>query len=67
MHVAVTSRGGPQIFTLAVCTFYVRCGRIDSVWEDILHLSELHGVFGTHVNWWLRCKDSKAWKNSSQA
>jgi hypothetical protein len=29
--------------------------------EDLLHLSELHEVFGTYVNWWLWCKDRKAW------
>jgi hypothetical protein len=34
---------------------------IEKVREDLLHLSELHGVFGTYINWWVRCKDRKAW------
>ncbi len=24
--------------------------------EDLRYLSELHGVFGTYINWWLSCK-----------
>jgi hypothetical protein len=29
--------------------------------EDPLNLSELDGVFGTYINWWVRCKGTKAW------
>jgi hypothetical protein len=41
-------------------------GRPPKTWrknvrEDLLHLSELYGVFGTYINWWVRCKGSKAW------
>jgi hypothetical protein len=34
---------------------------IGSVREDLVHLSELHGVFGTYMNCWLQCKDRKSW------
>jgi hypothetical protein len=34
---------------------------IEYVREDLVHLSELHGVFGTYMNWWLQCKDRKSW------
>jgi hypothetical protein len=34
---------------------------IENVREDLLHLSGLHGVFGTYINWWVRCQDTKAW------
>jgi hypothetical protein len=33
---------------------------IEYVREDLVHLSELHGVFGTYMNWWLQCKDRKS-------
>jgi hypothetical protein len=29
--------------------------------EGLLYLSDLHGVFGTYINWWLLCRDGKAW------
>ncbi len=35
---------------------------IECVREDLVQFSKLHGVFGTYMNWWLECKDSKAWK-----
>ncbi len=34
---------------------------IEYVREDLVHLSELHGVFGTYMNWWSQCKDRKSW------
>jgi hypothetical protein len=34
---------------------------IEYVREDLVQLSELHGVFGTYMNWWLECKDTKSW------
>jgi hypothetical protein len=27
--------------------------------EGLLHLSELHGVFGAYSNWWVGCKIGK--------
>ncbi len=34
---------------------------IEYVREDLVQLSELHGVFGTYMDWWLQCKDRKSW------
>jgi hypothetical protein len=34
---------------------------IDYVWEDLSHLSQLHGVPETYINWWVKCKDRTAW------
>jgi hypothetical protein len=41
-------------------------GRPPKTWieygrEDLVHLSEVHGVFRTYMNWWLQCKDRKSW------
>ena len=46
-------------------------GRPPKTWieytrDDLLHLSELHGVAGTFMNWWLRCKDWKTWTSNIQ-
>jgi hypothetical protein len=29
--------------------------------DDLTRLSELQGVRGTYINWWVRCKDWKVW------
>jgi hypothetical protein len=29
--------------------------------EDLVHLSELHGLLRTYVNWWLQCRARKPW------
>jgi hypothetical protein len=32
--------------------------------NNLVRISELHGIFGTYMNWWLVCKDRKAWTNA---
>ncbi len=41
-------------------------GRPHKTWieftrDDLTRLSELQGVRGTYINWWVRCKDWKVW------
>ncbi len=41
-------------------------GRPHKTWieytrDDLIRLSELLGVRGTYINWWVRCKDRKVW------
>jgi hypothetical protein len=34
---------------------------IEYVREDLVQLSELHGLFGRYMKWWLECTDTKSW------
>jgi hypothetical protein len=41
-------------------------GRPHKTWveftrDDLARLSELKGVRGAYINWWVRCKDWKVW------